>query len=147
MKTKITTAVVILFLLNAISMWIFWISYLADFTNQNLEFSKNLSFFMATHIASELSIGIFTLISCIIYFKKMKVFSKIWFFTLGMNFYAAFQATGWAFSNGLYPVFGILLFNIALALMYLTGSMVAGTKNQLLRTVSGESGDTQKILA
>ena len=132
MRTKVTTTVVILLLLNAIGMWIFWIDYLSDFANQNIEFSKTLSSFMATHIASELSIGIFTLISCIIYLKKMNVFSKIWFFTLGMNFYAAFQATGWAFSNGLYPVFGILLFNIVLVLTYLAGSMIEGRKKQSL---------------
>ncbi len=134
MRTKITTTIVILFLLNAISMWIFWIGYLSDFENQNFEFSKKLSAFMATHIASELSIGIFTLVSCIFYFRKLKVFSKIWFFTLGMNFYAAFQATGWALSNGLYPVFGILLFNIVLTLTYLAGSMVTGRKMQPLTT-------------
>ena len=136
MRKKITTTVVVLLLLNAISMWIFWIDYLSDFTNQNLEFSQNISSFMATHIASELSIGIFTLISCIIYFKKSNVFSKIWFFTLGMNFYAAFPATGWAFSNGLYLVFLILLFNIVLVLTYLTGSMIAGRKMQPLTTGS-----------
>ena len=74
---------------------------------------------MTTHIVSELSIGIFTLISCVLYFKESNKFNMIWLFTLGMNFYAALQATGWAFSNGLYPVFSILTFNVILVLAYL----------------------------
>ena len=139
MRTKLNTVIIIFLLLNAVSMWIFWIGYILDFKNQNVIFSQNLSSFMVTHIASELSIGIFTVIACLMYFKQSLTFSKIWFFTLGMNFYAAFQATGWAFSNAQYPVFGLLLFNMVLVLTYLVCSMVkAKTITLTNRTITAD---------
>ena len=123
MKTRLNTVIILFLLLNAVSIWIFWVGYILDFTNQNIMFSQNLSSFMVTHIASELSIAIFTVVSCYMYFKQLVAFPKIWFFTLGMNFYAAFQATGWAFSDARYPVFVILLFNTVLVLTYLLCSI------------------------
>jgi len=130
MNKKIKTGIVVFFMLNSISIWIFWTNYLFDFEKQNLLFSRNLTSFMITHISSEYTIGIVTLIACILLFKKSKVFSIIWYFALGMHFYAALQAIGWAFSNGLYPVFSLILFNIILILFYLIFSIRSLMKEQ-----------------
>ena len=123
MNKKLNTIYVLFFLLNSISIWIFWTIYLTDFENNNLVFSQKLASFMVTHISSEYSIGIVTLIACILFFVKSKAFGIIWIFTLGMHFYAALQATGWAFSTGRYPVFGLMCFNVVIILVYLIVSL------------------------
>ena len=123
MNNKLKTIIVFFFLLNSISIWVYWAIYLRDFDNNNLEFTQSLSSFMVTHITSEYTTGIATLVACTLLLVKSKAFNIIWNFAIGMHFYAALQATGWAFSSGMYQVFSLMLFNIILILSYLVISI------------------------
>jgi hypothetical protein len=132
MNRKFKTAIVLFFLFNSISIWVFWTKYIFDFEEQNVLFSQYLTSFMVTHISSEYLIGVVTMIACILLFRKSKTFNIIWYFALGMHFYAGLQATGWAFSNGLYFVFSFMSFNIVLILIYLIVSVRSQMKGQLV---------------
>ena len=77
---------------------------------------------MITHIISEYTIGIFTSIAFILLLRKSKYFKPVWFFTIGMHFYAAIQAIGWAFAENLLPVFINLIINTILIVLYLSYS-------------------------
>ena len=128
MNKKFNIIIVLFFLLNSFSIWIYWTTYIVDFENNNLLFAQNLASFMITHISSEYSIGVVTLIACILLFLRSKQFGIIWNFALGMHFYAALQATGWAFAAGMYPVFGLMSFNALIALFYLFYSVRVSKK-------------------
>ena len=131
MNKKFNTIIVIFFLLNSISIWVYWTTYIVDFEKNNVVFAQNLASFMITHITSEYSIGVVTLTACILLFLRSKQFGVIWNFALGMHFYAALQATGWAFAAGMYPVFGLMSFNALIALFFLIYS-VSGSKKETM---------------
>lgn len=126
MRRHYEKIIVILFLLNSIAMWVFWTGYIQDFSENNQSFAEQLAPFMVTHIVSEYTIGIMTFLAFMLLLKKSKLFSSVWFFALGMHFYAAVQALGWAFANRLTVVFINLIVNIILIGLYFFVSFRSG---------------------
>jgi hypothetical protein len=112
MKAWIERLLVTFLLINFIGIFGFWTLFLFNPR-------EPVTLQLTTHILSEYATGLLSLFSLILFIKRSEIFRIFVYFSIGMLFYASFQAIGWAIETKMYPMLVLTVLNVMLIGAYM----------------------------